>query len=155
MEEQKRDKEPVVRLVSAGGVVYRTDKGRVEVVICGRRDPERWSLPKGTPNPGETLEQTALREVREETGLDVAMQDPLGSINYWFVRPEDKARRNKTVYFYLMTCEGGSVDRHDPEFDEVRWVPAEQASQLLAFANEVTVLQRALERIAKREEKTV
>lgn len=147
MEEQERGKGQTVRLVSAGGVVYRKRNGLIEVVICGRRSPERWSLPKGTPNQGESLEETALREVREETGLDVALKDSLGSISYWFVRPEDKARCSKTVHFFLMTCEGGSLDRHDPEFDEVRWVGADDAARLLAYANEVTVLNRALAKL--------
>lgn len=140
--------ERVVRLVSSGGVVYRRGVGQIEVVICGRHEPARWSLPKGTPNEGESLEETALREVREETGLDPALVESLGSINYWFVRPEDKARCSKTVHFFLMTCQGGSVAGHDPEFDEVRWVSADEAMRCLTFANEVNVLHRALAKLA-------
>ena len=64
------------------------------------------------------------------------------------VRPEDKARCSKTVHFFLMTCQGGSVDRHDPEFDEVRWVSADEAMRCLTFANEVNVLHRALAKLA-------
>ena len=73
----------VERLVSSGGVVFRHSEGRLETVLCGRSEPVRWSLAKGTPDPGETLEETALREVREETGLEVEMEEPLGSIEYW------------------------------------------------------------------------
>ena len=69
----------VERPVSAGGVVYRVVDGKIEAVLCGRIDTGRWSLPKGTPDPGETLERTALREVREETGLEVAIEAPIGA----------------------------------------------------------------------------
>ncbi|MEE3246316.1 MAG: NUDIX domain-containing protein, partial [Chloroflexota bacterium] len=69
----------VENLVSAGGVVYQRNCGRLETVLCGRSQPVRWSLAKGTPDPGESLEQTALREVREETGLEVEINGSLGS----------------------------------------------------------------------------
>ena len=66
----------VTRAVSCGGVVYRERDGRVELALCGRHSG-LWALPKGTPDPGETLDQTALREVREETGLEVGIEPPL------------------------------------------------------------------------------
>ena len=134
----------VERLVSAGGVVVRNGPGGVEVVLCGRREPERWSLPKGTPDVGESLEETAIREVQEETGLKVAIEAPLGSITYWFVRPEDRCRCHKTVHFYLMAPQGGALDRHDPEFDVVRWFPTEEALRVITYPNEVKVVEKAL-----------
>lgn len=140
---------PVERLVSAGGVVYRVRDGTVEVVLCGRREPPRWSLPKGTPDPGETLEETALREVHEETGLEPRMVGPLQSIEYWFVRPDDRVRCHKTVHFYLMESVGGDTSLHDPEFDVVEWLPAEEALRRLTYANEARVLERALAVIAQ------
>ena len=66
--------------VSAGGVVYRVEGRSREVLLCGRTTPALWALPKGTPDSGESLEQTALREVREETGLEVTLDSTLGSI---------------------------------------------------------------------------
>ena len=76
----------VERPVSAGGVVYRTDGGNPEIVVCGRDSPPIWGLPKGTPDPGESHEQTAVREVEEETGLTVELEGLIDSIDYWFVR---------------------------------------------------------------------
>ncbi len=140
----------VEKLVSAGGVVYRRVDGRIETVVCGRLEPLRWSLPKGTPDEGETLEQTALREVREETGLEAEIEAPIGNVNYWFVSPDNRSHFNKTVYFYLMAYKGGCTDRHDPEFDEVRWLPSEEAVKSLIYANEARVLQMALDIIKKR-----
>ena len=137
--------------VSAGGVVYQMNAGRLETVLCGRSQPVRWSLAKGTPDPGETLEETALREVREETGLEVEIEAALGSIEYWFADREKDVRYHKTVHFYLMIPIGGATDQHDPEFDVVQWFDAKQAVNTLAHANEANVLQRALDMISKKD----
>ena len=123
----------------------------MEVALCGRREPLRWSLPKGTPDRGETIEQTALREVREETGLKVSLEERIGSIQYWFMQPPDSTRFNKTVHFYLMTSHGGSMNDHDYEFDEVEWVPIDEAQRRLTYANEVKILGSALDLIQKRD----
>ena len=140
---------PVIRLRSAGGVVYRQHDGKVEVVLCGRTTPALWVLPKGTPDEGEQLEETALREVREETGLEVDIQSPLGSVNYWFVRTQDGTRCNKTVHFYLMTPTGGSLDLHDPEFDEVHWFPGEEALRIMTYPTEAPIVQKAIDLVSR------
>ncbi len=137
--------------VSAGGVVYQRNGGQLETVLCGRGQPLRWSLAKGTPDTGESLEQTALREVREETGLEVEMDGSLGSIDYWFADRGKGVRYHKTVHFYLMVPVGGSTEQHDPEFDVVRWFNAEEALNILAYPNEIAVVQRALTLIAERD----
>lgn len=137
--------------VSAGGVVYQWNSGRLETVLCGRSQPVRWSLAKGTPDAGETLEQTALREVREETGLEVEINGSLGSIDYWFADRDKGVRYHKTVHFYLMVPIGGATDQHDPEFDVVEWFEAQEALKTLAYANEVSVLKRALDMIGRQE----
>ena len=134
----------VERHVSAGGVVYREAGAGVEVALCGRAAATTWSLPKGTPDAGERVEETALREVREETGLEAAIERPLGHIEYWFHAPERGARCHKRVYFFLMRATGGSVANHDAEFDAVEWFPLERAAALLTYPNEADVLNRAL-----------
>jgi 8-oxo-dGTP pyrophosphatase MutT (NUDIX family) len=136
--------------VSAGGVVYRIVDGQIELVLCGRDNPTRWSLAKGTPDPGESIEETALREVREETGLEVQIQEPIQSIDYWFADRERDVRYHKTVHFYLMVSTGGDTDQHDPEFDVVRWFPSDEALKTLTYGNETEVLRRALELISER-----
>jgi 8-oxo-dGTP pyrophosphatase MutT (NUDIX family) len=107
------------------------------------RDLLTWTLPKGTPNAGETREQTALREVAEETGLEVRITDVLDSIEYWFV--QRGTRIHKTVHYYLMEPTGGDLSAHDHEFDQVRWVPFDQAASLLTFETERALVARAAE----------
>ena len=110
------------------------------------RDGVTWTLPKGTPDPGETIEQTALREVGEETGLEVRIVGPLPSIEYAFV--QDGTRIQKTVHYFLMEPTGGDLSRHDAEFERVRWVAFEEAGALLRFATERELVALAAERLA-------
>ena len=140
--------------VSSGGVVYRWIDGHLEVVLCGRDEPVRWSLPKGTPDPGETLEETALREVQEETGLEPVIEHRIRSIDYWFSDKDNEVRYHKTVHFYLMTSVGGDVSLHDPEFDVVQWFPYEAGVGSLTYPNEAEVLREAFNLISQ-EEKAV
>ena len=107
------------------------------------RDAVTWTLPKGTPDPGETLEQTALREVAEETGLAVRIVEPLSSIEYNFV--QDGTRIRKTVHYFLMEPVGGDLSLHDHEFERVKWVPFEEAAGLLSFATERDLVAAAAE----------
>ena len=134
------------RATSAGGVVHRTIDGRLELVLAHRRSPVLWALPKGTPDSGETLEETALRETREETGLEVVIDRPVRSIRYFFVR--GTTRFHKTVHFFLMRPVGGAIELHDGEFDEVRWARVGEALALMNHATERSVVERAVALLA-------
>lgn len=134
---------PIQDAVSAGGVVWRrAESGEVEVVLCGRNADRLWCLPKGTPDAGETIEQTAEREVREETGLVVERGESLGTIEYWFTA--SGIRYHKFVHHWLMRPVGGDTADHDHEFDEVRWVSGEQARRMLKYRDEKRILDEAL-----------
>ncbi len=122
--------------------MHRSVHDRQEIIVVHRRAPVLWALPKGTPDSGETTEETALRETREETGLEVEIEVSLSSIRYFFVR--GTTRFHKTVHFFLMRPVGGALELHDHEFDEVRWAAGPEALALLTHATERTVVERAL-----------
>jgi 8-oxo-dGTP pyrophosphatase MutT (NUDIX family) len=133
--------------MSAGGVVYRLRGDRCEFLLCGRINLATWSLPKGTPDPGETIEQTALREVREETGIVARIESTLGNINYSFISDEGSIEYDKIVHFYLMSPVAGSIDYHDAEFDCVKWFIDLDAFRAVTYENEALVLRRAMEQL--------
>ena len=138
------------RATSAGGVVHRSEAGQVEIVLVRRREPPLWALPKGTPDAGETLVETAMRETREETGLAVEIEEPIRAISYFFVH--HRTRFHKTVHFFLMRPIGGRLEDHDHEFDEVRWVKLDEALRIMTHATERGVVQHAAELLAARDE---
>lgn len=132
---------------SAGGIVIRYESG-VPQFVAGHRRRESsgtWTLPKGTPEAGETVEQTALREVGEETGLTVRILAPFDSIAYTFV--QRGTRIHKTVHYFLMAPTGGDLADHDHEFDEVRWIALAEAPEILTFETERALVARAAEHL--------
>jgi 8-oxo-dGTP pyrophosphatase MutT (NUDIX family) len=131
---------------SAGGIVVRYEAGRPQLVVGSRRrerDIRTWTLPKGTPQRDETTEQTALREVAEETGLEVRITGPLDDIEYWFV--QSGTRIHKTVHYFMMEPVRGDLERHDHEFEQVRWVDFAEAPSLLTFETERALVALASE----------
>lgn len=138
---------------SAGGIVVRYEDGQPWLVVGSRRrerDGRTWTLPKGTPNAGETTQETALREVTEETGLHVRITGPLDSIDYDFM--QSGRRIHKTVHYFLMEPTGGGLDQHDHEFDEVRWIRFDEAPTILTFETERSLVAKALARLPLRSE---
>jgi 8-oxo-dGTP pyrophosphatase MutT (NUDIX family) len=127
---------------SAGGLAYREGDGGLEVALIAVGDPPRWQLPKGLVEPGESPETTAVREVREEAGIDAELVAPLDRIEYWYVggKGERRVRYHKFVHFFLMRYLRGDVADHDAEVREARWVPLAEAEGLLAFENERKVV---------------
>ena len=130
--------------MSAGGVVYRETRDGGEIVVCGRFDTKSHHLPKGTPEPGETREETALREVREETGLNVEILRFVGEINYLIQGFGSSKKLKKTVFFYLMKSTGGDFSFHDEEFDFAKWVKVSEIVNTLTYINEVHIVQKSL-----------
>jgi 8-oxo-dGTP pyrophosphatase MutT (NUDIX family) len=110
-----------------------------------------WILPKGHVEEGENMEETALREVREETGLEAEIVDRLGDVTYWYARREHEgkpARVFKRVRFYLMLFRAGRFADRDEEMDDVRWFSLDRAETMLAYTNERALVPRAQELLA-------
>jgi 8-oxo-dGTP pyrophosphatase MutT (NUDIX family) len=128
---------------SYGGVVVRGDEVLV-IVPRGRR--RVLGLPKGGMNPGETPEQTAAREVREETGITVTVGERLGQVDYTYRRGGRSIQ--KTVHFYLCTFEEGDTADHDHEVDDVLWLPLEAARRRLSYPGERRMIDQALSVLA-------
>jgi 8-oxo-dGTP pyrophosphatase MutT (NUDIX family) len=133
------------REVSAGGVVYhRTEDDAVEVALASRRTRRgdlAWGLPKGLIEEGEPKEATAVREAREETGLETELEEPLGETSYYYVW--EGVRVSKVVHFFLLRQTGGDVNDHDFEMEEVRWFPLAGALRAASYKGEREVIQRA------------
>jgi 8-oxo-dGTP pyrophosphatase MutT (NUDIX family) len=146
-----RTKIPTEQQVSAGGVVYRKKGAGVQVAIIKVGPIIRWQLPKGIVDEGETPEQAAVREVREETGLVAKIEATLEKIEYWYVSggKTGRIRYHKFVHFYLMKYRSGKTDDHDHEVLEARWVPILDALRMLSFESERKLVEKAREMIGK------
>lgn len=136
---------PKAEQISAGGVAFRRGRSGPEVVLISVGPAKRWQLPKGHIDTGETPEEAALREVREEAGIETRLVSPIDVIEYWFVGTDrgEPVRFHKRVHFFLLAYRRGDVRRHDKEVNEARWFPLSEAKELLAFKGEREVMAKA------------
>jgi 8-oxo-dGTP pyrophosphatase MutT (NUDIX family) len=136
---------------SAGGVVV-NDLGETIVIVPTRRAADGskvLALPKGHPDGDESPQEAAVREVREETGVLADVVGPLGDVRYWYQR--GGRRIAKVVSFFLLRYAEGSLDDHDAEVEDARWMPLTEAAEALSYAGERDMAARALSRIAEGE----
>lgn len=150
---EKTDKKTLkfhtVEQVSAGGAAFRINDGKIEFAIIAANPSRRWQLPKGIVDDGETDEQAALREVREEAGIDCETLEKIEKIEYWYFGNErgERVRYHKFVHFFLMKYVSGDVKNHDHEVAEVRWVSPDEAIEMLAFDAEKKVVEKGFQMI--------
>jgi 8-oxo-dGTP pyrophosphatase MutT (NUDIX family) len=144
----------VEREFSAGGVLVKVIRGRPMLAAIRPRGKREglWALPKGKIDPGERPEETAVREVREETGVEGALVEKLGDVRYTYTR-RGGTRVFKVVSFYLLRAGPGRIDEIDEqmrvEVDEARWLPLEEATRLLAYGGERQMAAKARDRFAQ------
>ncbi len=144
----RRPRRPVRREISAGGLIWRrTPANALEVVIVRPVGRDAWVLPKGHVERGETVPAAALREAREETGIEAALAEPLGEVADVFSERSRKRGQPTTIFkrvhFFLMEYQGGALADHDDEIAEARWVEIDEAARLLTHENERKLLERA------------
>jgi len=151
---KKQDHESTTKIatmdqISAGGVAFRWKDSAPEIAIVSVKPKLRWQLPKGIVDSGESPQVTAVREVREEAGVETDLLKLIETIEYWYrsVKYGKPVRFHKFVHFYLLQYRRGEVTDHDHEVEEARWVSFDEAIQMLDFKSEREVAEKAREMI--------
>ena len=136
--------------ISAGGVAFRKRTGRIEVALISVGEGNRWQLPKGLVDQGESTESAAIREVREEAGIETELVERIDKVEYWYFWNEagERVRYHKYVYFYLLGYKSGDVSDHDDEVNEARWFEIDEAIKTLSFKSEKKIMAQAKELIS-------
>jgi len=140
--------EPI--LVSAGGVVVREKEGDFEVCLIAKQEGRNWALPRGRVEGMETPEETAVREVREETGFQAKVLEKLDEVHFHFYSRDDDMLIHRMVHFYLMRAEGGAPAPLDEEVDAAKWYPIKAAIHALKYENEKEVVRKARQILKKK-----
>lgn len=138
---------------SAGGIVYkpvRQAQGKkIQILVCQHSQHHGWVFPKGLigdKEKGEKKEETAIREVKEETGIEAKIEGKIAPVTYWFVFEGEKVK--KTVYYFVMKFTGGDIANHDFEMEEVEWIDYNDVSERLTFQSDKKAWEEAKELIA-------
>lgn len=136
--------------VSAGGLVFKKEKNGISVLVSQHSQHHGWVFPKGLIGDhvkGEKKEETAVREVKEETGIDAKIIKELKPVTYWYVFNEEKIK--KTVYYYIMEFLGGSFEERDHEMENVEWLEPEKVKERLTYKSDKQVWEEAKKLIEK------
>jgi 8-oxo-dGTP diphosphatase len=126
---------------SAGGIVYKKEEGKTFILLGQHSGHKGWVFPKGLigdHKKREGKEETAVREVKEETGVEAEIEKQITPVKYWYVWEGEK--RKKTVYYFLMKETGGNINDHDWEMSDVKWVGVEEVEKTLTYPSNVLKL---------------
>ena len=130
---------------SAGGIVFKKEGGLIQILVSQHSQHHGWVFPKGIigdKEKSESKETTALREVKEETGVEGKILKPIKPVEYWYVMEGEKIK--KTVYYFLMEYIGGSIEDHDNEMENVEWLPMDAVEARLTYKADKEAWQEAL-----------
>jgi 8-oxo-dGTP diphosphatase len=133
---------------SAGGIVYKKAEGKISILVSQHSQHHGWVFPKGLIGDHvekESKGETALREVKEETGAEGKILRALNPVTYWFMLEGEKIR--KTVYYFIMEYVGGDIAKHDDEMENVEWLPKEKVEKKLTYKSDKIVWREARELI--------
>ncbi|MBI2420966.1 MAG: NUDIX domain-containing protein [Candidatus Levybacteria bacterium] len=131
---------------SAGGVVYKNKKLDILILVAKHSQHHGWVFPKGLigdKKEGEGKEETAFREVKEETGIEAKIEKELTPVSYWYIWEGEKIK--KTVYYFLMEAIGGNIEEHDDEMEEVEWIKDSEVEKRLTYPSDKKVWKEARE----------
>ena len=129
---------------SAGGIVYKKGSSKTFILVAQHSQHHGWVFPKGLigdTKKGEKKEETAVREVEEETGIVAEIKTAFEPITYWYVFNNEKIK--KTVYYFLMEYISGDIKNHDFEMENVEWIPVDEVLQRLTYPSDKKVWQEA------------
>lgn len=139
----------IKKQVSSGGVIFRKTGSDIEIALIGVKGGNVWCLPKGIVEKGEKTEETAVREVVEETGLCGKVLNKIGDISYWYYIKEENTKCKKTVHFYLLEYLSGSTDYHNWEVDRAEWFPLDEALQKVSYKGDRQIVEKAKEMLMR------
>ncbi len=132
------------RLFSAGGVVYKFEGDKLKILLIATKNKKVWSFPKGHIEKGEKPTDTALREIKEETGIEGKITDDLGEVSYWFEEKGEKIL--KTVKYFLVEYVAGQINPNW-EIDDTNWFSVDESFERITYKTDRDVLKKALEKL--------
>jgi|FaiFalDrversion3_1042247.scaffolds.fasta_scaffold03675_2 8-oxo-dGTP pyrophosphatase MutT (NUDIX family) len=151
--ENVENKETSKKVVSAGGVVLWKHDNDIFICIVKRRNKGVWILPRGRIEKNEHMEETVIREIKEETGIEATIIKKIGIISYSFYSSKDKVTYNKVVHFYLLRLDKQEDFVPNQEIEEKLWVPLNKAKEILSYEAEKNIIDKVIEFIHKNENK--